>query len=164
MHQAAAQGAFLLQQYERLLNGLEDRHRGLEPAPGLKTAGWLVGHLVITGDFARRLCGRVPPLAPKEWRALFSPGTQPAEDVSAYPSMADLLGTFRAVYWDVVAHAGTASEETLSQPNPFEAARAGFPTAGEFVAYLLTGHFGYHLGQLSQWRVAAAGGDSSLRA
>ena len=90
MQAAAAQGAFLLSQYQRWLTGLADVHRGLEPAPGVKTAGWLVGHLVITGDFARKLCG-LPPMAPKEWRPLFSPGTSPGRDVGAYPPMEDLV-------------------------------------------------------------------------
>jgi hypothetical protein len=162
MQAAAAQGAFLLSQYQRWLTGLADVHRGLEPAPGAKTAGWLVGHLVITGDFARKLCGR-PPLAPKEWRPLFSPGTTPRRDVAAYPPMADLVAAFHAVYRDLFASAPAASMETLALPNPYEPARGAFPTAGSFVVYILTGHLGFHLGQLSIWRAVAAGADASLR-
>ena len=162
MPAAAAQGSFLLSQYERWLAGLEDAHRGLEPMPGLKTAGWLVGHLVITGDFARKLCGR-PPLVPKEWRPLFSPGTSPGRDVGAYPPMQDLVAAFQAVYRDLIAGAPAASSETLAAPNPYEPARGAFPTAGSFVVYILTGHLGYHLGQLSIWRAAAADADARLR-
>ena len=162
MQAAAAQGAFLLSQYERWLTGLEDVHRGLEPTPGVKTAGWLVGHLVITGDFARKLCGRSP-LVPKEWRPLFSPGTSPGQDVGAYPPMQDLVSAFHAVYRDLIAGAPVASGETLAAPNPYEPARGAFPTAGSFVIYILTGHLGYHLGQLSIWRAAAADADASLR-
>jgi len=162
MQAAAAQGAFLLSQYERWLTGLEDAHRGLEPMPGLKTAGWLVGHLVITGDFARKLCG-LAPLVPREWRPLFSPGTRPGRDVGAYPPMQDLVAAFQAVYRDLIAGAPAASSETLAAPNPYEPARGAFPTAGSFVVYILTGHLGYHLGQLSIWRAAAADADPSLR-
>ena len=71
MQAAARQCGFHLKVYDRLLSGLDDRHLALEPAPGLKTAGWLLGHMIVTGDFARRLCG-LPPVAPKEWRPLFS--------------------------------------------------------------------------------------------
>ena len=39
--------------------------------------------------------------------------------------------------------------------NPFAPARTAFPTAGDFVAYLLTGHLAYHLGQLVAWRATA---------
>jgi hypothetical protein len=162
MQAAADQGAFLLSQYQRWLTGLADVHRGLEPAPGVKTAGWLVGHLVITGDFARKLCG-LPPLAPREWRPLFSPGTSPGRDVGAYPPMDDLVAAFQAVYRDLIAGAPAAGIETLAAPNPYEPARGAFPTAGSFVVYLLTGHLGYHLGQLSIWRAAAADSDASLR-
>jgi hypothetical protein len=34
-------------------------------------------------------------------------------------------------------------------------ARQALPTSGDFVAYLMTGHFGHHLGQLLAWRAAA---------
>jgi DinB family protein len=162
MHAAAIQGAFLLKQYDRWLADLDDRHLALEPAPGAKTAGWLLGHLVITGDFARRLCG-LPHLAPKEWRTLFAPGTTPSRDAGTYPPMRELIDTFRAVYADLAANAPSASAEALAAINPYESARAVFPTAGSFAAYILTGHLGYHLGQLSMWRAAAAPIDDRLR-
>jgi len=162
MQAAAVQGAFLLKQYERWLADLEDQHLAHEPTPGSKTAGWLLGHLVVTGDFARRLCG-LTPIAPKEWRPLFAPGTTPSRDSGTYPPMQELLGTFRAVYGDLMANAATASPERLAEPNPFEPARPAFPTGGDFAVYLLTGHLGYHLGQLSIWRTAAATTDPRLR-
>ena len=162
MQAAAAQGAFLLSQYQRWLTGLADAHRGLEPSPGVKTAGWLVGHLVITGDFARKLCG-LPPLAPKEWRPLFSPGTSPGRDVGAYPPMEAMVAAFHSVYRDLITGAPAAGAEILSVPNPYEPARGAFPTAGSFVVYILTGHLGYHLGQLSIWRAAASEADATLR-
>jgi DinB family protein len=157
MQAAATQGAFLLKQYEPWFIDLQDQHRAHEPIPGAKTAGWLLGHLIVTGDFARRLCG-FSPLAPREWRPLFGPGTQPSRDAGSYPPMDRLIETFRAVYSDLVANAPQASAELLALPNPFEPAREGFPTAGAFAEYLLTGHLGYHLGQLSLWRAAAGVG------
>ncbi len=162
MQAAALQGAFLLKQYERWLVDLEDRHLAYEPTPGAKTAGWLLGHLVVTGDFARRLCG-LPYRAPKEWRALFAPGTTPSRDAKTYPPMRELIDTFRAVYEDLVANAAAASSEALAAPNPFEPMRPAFPTAGSFAEYILSGHLGYHLGQLSMWRAAAASTDARLR-
>ena len=42
MQAVVTQTAFLLGQYERWFLDLEDRHRALEPAPGAKTAGWLL--------------------------------------------------------------------------------------------------------------------------
>jgi len=55
-------------------------------------------------------------------------------------------GTFVA---DRRTAAGSATP-TLQAP-----ARPDFPTAGDFVAYLLSSHLAYHLGQLVAWRAAA---------
>ena len=162
MQAAATQGAFLLATYEPWLRGLADEHRAHAPTPGAKTAGWLIGHLVVTGDFARRLCG-LPPLIPKEWRPLFAPGSQPSPDSAAYPPMRELLERLHAVYADLTTQAPSAAAEVLALPNPYEPARAAFPTAGAFAAYILTGHLGYHLGQLSIWRAAAAADYPELR-
>ncbi len=162
MHAAAQQGAHLLRESEYLLANLEDRHLGLEPVPGTKTAGWLLGHLVITGDFGRRLCG-LAPLSPKEWRVGYAPGTTPSWDASTYPAMRDLLAAFRSVYADLVAHAPLTPADVLAAPNPFPPTRDAFPTAGDFVQYLIAGHLGYHLGQLSIWRATAAAADPGLR-
>jgi hypothetical protein len=142
---------------DRLFARLDDSHRALEPQPGLKTAGWLIGHLAVTGDFARRLCG-VSALCPREWRAAFNPGTQPVRDATAYPPMRTLCETFRAVYGDLSTRALSVEQDRLAQPNPYEPARADFPTAGDFVAYLLSSHLAYHLGQLVTWCAAAGVG------
>lgn len=154
MNATVSQCRYLLALAEPILDGLSDPHRALEPEPGVKTAGWLVGHLVVTGDFARRLCGRAP-LYPVEWRRAFNPGSQPSPRDQEYPSMAEMREGFRVVYDDLCVALPVADGSLLAVPNPFEPARAAFPTAGDFVAYLATGHLGYHLGQLVGWRGAA---------
>jgi hypothetical protein len=148
----ADQCKFMMWTAEPMLEGLSDEHLNLEPTPGNKTAGWLLGHLCITGDFARRLCGRKG-ISPAEWRSIFRPGTTSAMD--NYPPMADLCRNFREIYSDLCDAVMTADETTLSAPNPFEPARAAFPTGREFVPYIMTGHLGYHLAQLGDWRRAA---------
>ena len=137
-----------------LFHGLTDAHRALEPVPGLKTAGWVLGHLAVTGDFARKVCGR-PAICPKEWRAMFNPGTQPSHDAAQYPPMADLIETLQRVYADLRDAATQLDDDALSAPNPFPPSGRHLKNAGEFVGYLLTGHLGYHLGQLQAWRAAA---------
>mgnify|MGYP003577988096 CR=1 FL=1 len=52
MDSTVSQCRHLLAQAEPILAGLEDAHLALEPRPGVKTAGWLVGHLAVTGDRA----------------------------------------------------------------------------------------------------------------
>ena len=145
---------YLTSSAERILFGLDDTHRALEPRPGLKTAGWLIGHLAVTGDYARHLCGAVA-LCPREWRARFNPGTHPSHDAALYPPMIDLCERFRAVYRDLSEAALRADPVLLSKANPYESARDSFPTAGDFVAYLASSHLAYHLGQLAAWKAAA---------
>jgi hypothetical protein len=154
LNSSAAQCRHLLGQSELVLAGLDDTHRALEPQPGAKTAGWIIGHLAVTGDFARRLCGR-PPLCPVEWRPKFSAGTHPSLQDADYPAMSALCDAFRAVYSDLGAVAPNADAMKLAAQNPYAPARDSFPTAGDFVGYLLAGHLGYHLGQLVAWRAAA---------
>src|SRR6266542_4974471 len=136
-----------------LINDLTDSDLAASSGPHGKTAGWLLGHLCITGDFVRRKCGRAP-LTPKEWGPKFNMGTQPSSVASDYPPMGELRSAFEKVYADLAAMAPTISAEVLAGATPFEPARARFPTMGAFATCVMTGHLGYHLGQLSGWRVA----------
>jgi hypothetical protein len=148
------QGRFIFGQGKRWLADLTDDHLALEPIAGTKTAGWLVGHLAVTGDFGRRICG-LTPMCPKEWRTIFNPGTFPSVDRSVYPPMAELREMAGNVYRDFFKSAPDASPDVLALPNPYTLAITAFPTAGDFAAYLMTGHLAHHLGQLGSWHAAA---------
>ena len=148
------QSKYLLALAEPVLAHLDDSHCAFEPMPGAKTAGWLVGHLAVSGDFARRLCGR-PPLCPTAWRAAFAPGSQPSRDPADYAPMATLIASFFAVYRDLCDAVLATAPDVFAAPNPYAPARAPFPSVREFVAYLMTAHLAYHLGQLTGWRAAA---------
>jgi hypothetical protein len=150
---SSAQCRFLLQTYSHLLDGLSDEDRAVAPDGHGKTAGWIVGHLAVTGDFARRLCGATA-ICPADWRPLFNPGTKPSTNEADYPPMEELVAKLREVYTDLPRAFDAASEEQRRSPNPYEPGRDPFATAGEFAEYLMTGHFGYHLGQFSGWRDA----------
>jgi len=154
MNSSLAQCGYLLSLADTILADLDDSHRALEPEPGMKTAGWLVGHLAVSGDYARGLCGRAP-LCPAEWPLLFNPGSEASRDPDIYPTMTALCDLFRRVYTDLIEAAADADPVALSAANPFAPARSGFPTAGDFVAYLSGSHLAYHLGQLVAWRAAA---------
>jgi hypothetical protein len=151
---SVAQCRYLLALAEPILTDLDDSHQAFEPIPGAKTAGWLVGHLAVSGDFARRLCGGVP-ICPPEWRSLFNPGSQPSVKPGDYPGMKTLRETFFIVYSDLCVSASAVDPRLMSDENPYALARAPFPTCGDFVGYLMTSHFGYHLGQLVGWRAAS---------
>jgi uncharacterized damage-inducible protein DinB len=166
MQDAIRLAIFMLSQAEPILRGLNDDHRSLEPMPGAKTAGWLIGHLAFTGDYARRMCGREP-MCNASWTQRFAPGTQPSTDPNAYPPMAELLSMFTAVHSDLVAAAAEAPRHMLTAPNPYTAARERFPTIRDFLFHIMTAHLAYHLGQLHCWRAAAGvgvvpGGDRQI--
>jgi hypothetical protein len=150
----AQQGRFIFSQGKRWMSGLTDEHRAFQPIAGVKTAGWLIGHLSVTGDFGRRICG-LTPMCSKEWRSLFNPGTFPSLDPSVYPPMTELLDTCVAVYKDFFANAPDATDDILAMPNPYTLAITAFPTSGDFASYLMTGHLGHHMGQLGSWHAAA---------
>ena len=154
MQDAIRLSIFMLSRARPILEGLTDEHRALEPMPGTKTAGWLLGHLAFTGDYGRRLCGR-PPLCDESWTRRFAPGTQPSHDPHAYPPMTELTGTFGSVYTDLLTAAAEAPCHVLTAANPYSAARERFPTVRDFLFHLMTAHFAYHLGQLHCWRAAA---------
>jgi len=154
MQDSITQCRFLMREMEEIVSDLSDEHRALQPRPGGKTAGWLIGHIAVTGDYGRRLCGRAP-LCPKEWRALFNPGSRASPNSEAYPSMEVLRRTAHDVYRDFCEAARNADPASLAIENPFAPGRADFPTAGVFVRYLMSGHLAYHLGQLTEWRTAA---------
>jgi hypothetical protein len=151
MQAASSICTHLLSYADNLFVGLTDEHLAMTGDGGVKTAGWLVGHLCITGDFVRRKIGR-PPLTPKDWGPRFGPGTQPSKSRSDYPDMNALKTAFYEIYRDLVTVAPTLQPELLGRPSPFEPARARFPTTGDFLTWIMTGHLGYHLGQLSGWR------------
>lgn len=157
MRSSIVQNRYLLALAELSLVGLQDAHLAIEPQPGTKTAGWIIGHLAVSADFARYLCGQSA-ICPVRWRSEFNPGTQPSHDVTRYPPMAELCETFWRVHNDLLIAASNADPAALAAENPYAPAREGFPLAGDFVAYLMSSHLAYHLGQLVAWRAAAGMG------
>jgi hypothetical protein len=145
----------LLSYADALFVGLTDDHLAFTSERGVKTAGWLIGHLCVTGDYTRRKIGR-PPLTPKDWGPKFGPGTHPSRARADYPDMNALRAAFYEIYRDLVTVAPTLTPELLASPNPFEPSRSRFATLGDFTTWIMTGHLGYHLGQLSGWRGAAS--------
>jgi hypothetical protein len=153
MNDAATICTHLLSYARPLLADLSDEHVAIPASTSGKTAGWLIGHLCVTGDFMRRKGGR-PPLTPREWGPKFGPGTQPSRIRQEYPPMDDLRTAFEGIYEDLIVFAPTVLPEQLAAPSPFEPGRARFPTYGSFLTWIMSGHLGYHLGQLYGWRGA----------
>lgn len=154
MHPHALICSYLIDYGRPLVVDLQDEQRALAPHVNAKPPGWLLGHLAVTGDFVRRHWQR-PAMTPREWGSRFAPGSQVSLAAEDYPPIDNLRTLFQEIYRDLAACAPTIPGDVLDASNPFEAARARFPTLRDFAAYLLTTHLGYHLGQLAAWRVAA---------
>src|SRR6266540_4588682 len=108
MENAARTCAHLTKLGGSLIGDLTDADSARATTSDGKTAGWLLGHLCITGDFVRRKCGAAP-MTPKEWGPKFNMGTQPSTVASDYPPMAELRTAFEKVYADLAAMAPTIS-------------------------------------------------------
>lgn len=55
---------------------------------------WVLGHIVLVeGSIPQVLFGEPNPVA--HWRPLFGPGTEPSTDPGVYPSIDELLRTYR---------------------------------------------------------------------
>jgi hypothetical protein len=142
----------LLMQYCRtLLADIPDERMTEQPVPGVNHPAWVLGHLALTADGTLEKLGGQKAL-PAAWGALFSPGSKPSTSRGDYPPKDELLRAVEQSYKQLRQKATTASPEQLSQPTTNPRAKEMLPTMREVVAFLLTGHMGVHLGQLSSWR------------
>ena len=149
-----------ISQCQYLISLTEPIFAGLDLAPRARAQAWdedgRMAHRTSRRErgFCCDLLGRSA-LCPIEWREQFNPGSQPSADPGAYPLMTSLLDTFGSVYTDLLGAAREADSSILAATNPFCPAQPHFPSAGDFVAYLISSHLAYHLGQLVAWRAAA---------
>lgn len=142
---------FLTQYGRMLVSDIPDERLTEQPLAGVNHPAWILGHLALTGDSAARLLGSEKVL-PESWQALFGAGSQPSAARSDYPARDELVRAFEERYERCRQLAAEATAEALSRPKPSPRLRGGLPSVGDAVAFLLTGHFGLHLGQLSMWR------------
>lgn len=143
-----AQNAHFLDLLDTLSAPLTDDHRINGPSGGGKSPAWLLGHLAVTADGGRTMCG-LPRRCPREWWHLFGPGTTPAANASAYPPIATLRAEALAINAELREAFPRLPREVLETANPYPPTAAPFPTIGDFLCYMLAGHLGYHVGQLT---------------
>jgi hypothetical protein len=142
---------FLVGYARMLLGDIAEERMTEQPLPGVNHPAWVLGHLTLTTDGALAALGAQKVL-PEEWRPLFKGGSTPSAAHGTYPSKDELLRAFEQGYERVRQRAASATAADLARPNPNERVRERLPTVKDLVAFLLTGHVGVHLGQLSAWR------------
>jgi hypothetical protein len=146
--------AFLLGHLKRLAPDLPEDQLAHPPAPGLNPPLWLLGHLATTYDGGLKLLGKAP-ACPEAWHKSFGRGSNPAEIARPHPTKAELLAALDRGHAQLAAAAREADATELNRPNPMPLMK-GTPlaTIGDLITFILTGHFGTHVGQLSFCRRA----------
>jgi uncharacterized damage-inducible protein DinB len=146
---------FNLKYAHKLVKDLSEDQLQQQPAPGMNTPLWILGHLAVALDYGQILFGKEK-LFNEDWHTGFSPMTPPGTAPKAIPSKAELLAALdkgHAAFEQVLK--AEATPEKLAAPNPFDFLIADFPTVGQLCAHMLTTHEAIHLGQISAWRRAA---------
>jgi hypothetical protein len=142
---------FLLRYCRTLVGDVADTRMAEQPLAGVNHPAWILGHLAWAADGTLEKLGGQKSL-PLEWEALFKAGSKPAASRSDYPAKDELLRAVEQSYQQMRHRAATATAEQLARPTTSPRAKEALPTLKEMLAFLLTGHMGVHLGQLSSWR------------
>ena len=141
----------LIEYCRMLVDDIADERLAEQPVAGVNHPAWILGHLALTADGVGEMFGGQKTL-PAEWRTLFGQGSKPSSVRSDYPLKRELLGAFEECHQRLRDQVAAAGPEVFSQPPTNPRAREAFPTLKELAAFILTGHIGVHLGQLSSWR------------
>ncbi|MEM1353615.1 MAG: DinB family protein [Planctomycetota bacterium] len=143
---------FLLGYGEMLLDDIapEDAYKlicdgGVSPA-------WIMGHLGFVANRIIAMGGGEPKIDFDVWQPHFGGNSKPTGEQGDMPSWDEILGVWRTGHADLAALMPSVSPELLASENPNERIRPGLPTVEDFLGFVLTGHEGMHLGQLSTWR------------
>src|SRR4051794_19585865 len=142
---------FLMRYCGLLVGDVADERMADQPVPGVNHPAWVLGHLAYSADGGVALAGGEKSL-PAEWTSHYGPGSKVSPARGDYPPRDDLLAAAEQGFERLRGVAAAAGADRLAQPNANPRMKDALPTAGDVVAFLLTGHLGVHLGQLSAWR------------
>ena len=142
---------FLVPYCRMLVGDIADGRLAEQPLPGVNHPAWVLGHLAFSADRASSLLGAAKEL-PADWAALFGPGSKPSASRCDYPSKDELLRAVEQGFERLRQQLAATTPEQLAQPSTNPYTKDALPTIQDGVAFVLTGHLGVHLGQLSMWR------------
>jgi hypothetical protein len=149
MHAARIQTGYAKQ----LLEGIPNERFTEQIAEMPNHPAWICGHLALSLDLVCDLLGAGREIS-DDWQALFGMGSQPSADPNKYPEPAVVVEALNSQLERATASVAKATPAELSRAAP-EHLRDFLPTVGDAAVFLLVGHLGVHLGQLSAWRRAA---------
>jgi hypothetical protein len=142
---------FLVGYCRLLVEDVSDDRFAEQPLVGINHPAWTLGHLAVTAEKGAALFGGESEL-PEDWGAKFGPGSTPTSARSDYPSKADLIEAVDEAFERFRSAASAATPEQLSAPSTHPRTKRALPQVKDLAAFLMTGHFGIHLGQLTMWR------------
>lgn len=114
--------------------------------PGVNSAAWILGHLILVERKAIGLLGGEVPKVPDGFETRFATTGAPAGDQVHAGDGPDLLARFYATRDTLIACVAAADEATLATPHPRPG--AVYRTVGEFAAFMAQ-HTAMHLGQVT---------------
>ncbi|MGP1347713.1 MAG: DinB family protein [Phycisphaerales bacterium] len=154
--------AMTLETAQRLVADVGDERFVEMPHAGAKHPAWVLAHLAIASGMCAAVLSRDPdesPLGlsgvPEEWSATASPGKPISLERSDYGKKAELLVHLERTHALTSDRFAEVDDAFLSTEFPIAEYRSFFPTRLDCVVYMMAHHEGYHLGQLTMWRMAA---------
>jgi len=139
--------------YRRMLTvELPDERLAEQPTAGVNHPAWILGHLTFAAERAVAIINGGENALPEPWQKLFGIGSKPTNVRSDYPPKEELLKAFEASHERLQRAAAAATPEQLARPSQNPRTKDQLPTIRESIGFLLTGHMGVHLGQLTMWR------------
>lgn len=152
LEQAVTVYQFMLGMAKTLAADIDDDHMLTPPFAGANSPLWILGHLAVVADYAGKMLGQERQ-CPREWHAMFAPGSKPANLQEPLPSKAELLSALENGHRRVIAAIESVTPEQLNQPQPFEMLKPlPLKTVGDVLVHMMTSHEGFHLAQLSACR------------
>jgi hypothetical protein len=135
---------------EMICGDVEDREFASRPG-GVNHPAFILGHLGLTADYTASIAGGKG-VCPASWNSLFDQKKPLSENRSEYPSKDELLKTLRAATENALNAVEKLSADKLDRPHEQGWFEKELPTMRDMLCFLLVGHAGIHVGQLSAWR------------
>ena len=133
----------------RYLDDLTDDECHRQPAPGVNSAAWVMGHLALIDRRALSMLGVESPELPTGFGEKFGATKHPAGDQSHLGDPGELRRLCRDYRARLISAVEAAPDEALVKP--LEKPSAIAATVGEFAAFMGQ-HAALHLGQVTVLR------------
>ena len=151
---------FNLAAAELLVKDVSAEQMAEQPGGVINHPAWSLGHLVMAADGLGQMLG-LESNVPEGWSETFKTGGEPSGDLSAYPDKEEILEALREHHARNTEAVKNIDASRFAEPNPNE--ESYFPTLGDMIVFLMTGHEMDHLGQIAAWR-RAMGLGAAIRA